>query len=403
MTPREDFMVRVFQHLAQRGIEYCVARNFESVFIDGPSDVDLLARASSVSAVREVCELAAGESGFTPVQAARFANHSWVFAHTTGVLVRIDVDTEVRWRWCHVLSAAEVLSARTREDRFFICSPAHEADILATQIAWRNEVPERYAKILAQVGAPPPVPSRIRWKLVCRTALRPGNWLASVRYASSDIARLLQRCFGSFRAARGPEHGASVVLAGLDGAGKSTLARRLIADATRSRHFAGVRYFHWIPSPFRAAEFPWPAAGDIPRRAPGKHGVALSAFRLVRNIVLAWLGFALVVRPLVRRGWLVIIDRYATNYWLDPDSVRYGGPARWLAWARRLFPKADVLIALGADAETLRSRKRELSVEAIAIQSERLRDLPALALRRVDLDAAQPIDTVVQQALAQLP
>ena len=72
MNPREDFLVRVFQQLDQRGIAYCVERNFDTVFNDGVSDVDLLA--CDVRAVREVCEQAASETGFVIVQAARFAS-----------------------------------------------------------------------------------------------------------------------------------------------------------------------------------------------------------------------------------------------------------------------------------------------------------------------------------------
>ncbi len=402
MSPREDFLLRVFQRLDQRSVEYCVARNADTVFVDGPSDVDLLARARDVGSIREACEAVAAESSFVLAQATRFANHSWIFAHESGALVRIDVDTEVRWRWCHVLNAEEVLRERQRGERFPIPAPQHEAAILRAQIAWRGEAPARYADRLAALGAPVISAAEARRSLALAALAHP---FAALAYAASDAARCFERCFGALRGKPACEVGASVVLAGLDGAGKTTFARALLAEVARSRRFTGVRYFHWIPSPFRRPEFPWPANGDQPRRAPQPPtalAAALSAARLARNIALARIGFALVVRPLVRRGWLVIIDRYVTNYWLDPASVRYAGPTQWLDWARQLFPHADSLISLSADAATLRSRKGELSDEQISAQIERLRQLPSLADRRLDLDATKPVQALVAQALDHL-
>lgn len=403
MNSREEFLVAVFRALDQRGIEYCVARNADTVFVDGPSDVDFLARPADIAAVREVCEDAASTSGFALVQAARFVNHSWIFAHERGVLVRIDVDTEIRWRSCHVLSADEVLRARQRCELFYIPSPKHEAAILRAQIAWRGSAPERYTRRLGALGEPPVSAAQARRSIALRAIFHP---LAALHYSASDTARVFARCFEALTAKRTAASGASIALAGLDGAGKTTFARALLIDVAQSRRYAGTRYFHWIPSPFRRAEFPWPASGNKPHRAPEETNIitaAASVIRLARSIVLAWLGFALVVRPLVRRGWLVIIDRYATNYWLDPASVRYSGASRWLSWAQRLFPSTDFLVALSADASTLRSRKDELSDTQIAEQSERLQRLPKLTETRIDLDAAQPVDTLVAQVLAALP
>lgn len=402
MNPREDFLLRVFQQLEQRGLEYCVTRNFDTVFADQRSDVDLLTRARDLNALRDVCEAAGKESGFTLVQAPRFTNQSWVFAHHIGTLVRIDIDTSIRWRCFHVLSAEEVLRERRRGERFFIPAPHHEAAILRTQIAWRGETSERYTRRLLELGEASVSPVQARSSIALHAFAHPFEVLTS---AASDLSRFFDRCFGAWFETPASQRGACIVLAGLDGAGKTTFARTLFVDATRSRRFAGVRYFHWIPSPFRRPEFPWPAEGERPRltpQQPGALSAAKSAARLARNLLLAWLGFALVVRPLVRRGWLVVIDRYVTNYWLDPVSVRYAGPDWWLDWVEPLFPKADILAVLDTDAATLRSRKGELSEAQIAEQRARLRSLPALADSRLDLDAAQPVDALVRQALAHL-
>ena len=190
------------------------------------------------------------------------------------------------------------------------------------------------------------------------------------------------------------------MLAGVDGAGKTTFARNLCATADQVG-FAGCRYFHWIPRVFGKAQFPWPVFSDLARNF-GPASALLSVFRLLKSILLARISWTFRIAPLVRAGHLVLLDRFITNYWLDPASVRYGGPAWLLALAQRLFPKPDVLIALDAPEEILSQRKGELTPGQIREQQQRLRDLPSLAKSRIDLDAAQPPDALAATAFAKL-
>ena len=97
-----------------------------------------------------------------------------------------------------------------------------------------------------------------------------------------------------------------------------------------------------------------------------------------------------------------MLDRFVANYWLDPVSVRYAGSPGWLKIALLLLPQPDIVLTLDADASVLRSRKGELTLEQINEQQARLRSLPALARRRVNLDAALPPDTLVRQTLTLL-
>ena len=68
----------------------------------------------------------------------------------------------------------------------------------------------------------------------------------------------------------------------------------------------------------------------------------------------------------------------------------------------KLLPKADVMLVLDADPAILAARKGELTLAEITAQRERLRALPALGKKRILLDATQPPDAVIQQALSQL-
>ena len=514
MSSRREFLAGLFAQLDARGLAFCVLRNFDRVFDADGSDVDLLARPLDASSLLAACDEAATVAGFSLVQATRFVNHSRCYWRAEAGFVRIDVDTEIRWRWLHALSAGEVLAARLRRGEFWIPSEHHEAEILRAQLAWVDR--ESYKQRLAELGEPGTNSAAMRRALVLRTACDPRRWLLAARYFARDAGRWIERwrrppgasvevfAAGKFDAgtlreklaglfpmmknvadggridrralfrgglaicehrvsadaalparsgpAPGPSHficlvetsgaihaahagsgavascrdaeelarfiagslalenaapvrcrGAAIVLAGLDGAGKTTFARELTKQAVQAG-FAGVRYFHWIPRRCEL-EFPWPAFVETTRKPPASRSMAGRAFslvRLARSVVLAHIAFALRVKPLIRDGWLVILDRYVTNYWLDPDSVRFGAAARWLALARPLFPQADTLIALQADTATLQSRKGELAADEIERQRTRLKSLPPLAATRLDLDARQSPEALARQALAHL-
>ncbi|HNQ73011.1 MAG TPA: hypothetical protein PKN95_05345 [Verrucomicrobiota bacterium] len=199
--------------------------------------------------------------------------------------------------------------------------------------------------------------------------------------------------------------GTFCVLVGLDGAGKTTLARNLCEYVAMEGGFSGVRYFHWRPRIFRSFELPLPEFKNLPRKsplAPNCCNAILSGVRLLKNVLLIHIAFAWRVRPLLKRNHLVLIDRFFYNYYLDPVSMKYAGPAVWIAWVRRLLPQPDVVIKLAAPPEILRQRKQELSDAEIRRQMELLADLPVLSSRVLAADAAQPAAAVAHAVLAEI-
>ncbi|HEX7262117.1 MAG TPA: hypothetical protein VF258_09905, partial [Luteolibacter sp.] len=186
-------------------------------------------------------------------------------------------------------------------------------------------------------------------------------------------------------------------------AGKTTFARKFSQRLAADPRCRGIRYFHWIPTLF-GNQFPWPSFKDTPRKPPTKGAMqaVLSMVRLCKNLAAARLVYHVRLLPCLRQGKHVVVDRFLYNYWLDPASVCYNGPKLALKFAAWALPKSDFLLSLEADAETLLSRKQELTSAEIERQKLLLAALPVRGVRKVVLDARLSSEVLVEKAISAL-
>lgn len=587
---RRTFLVTLFQALAANGVRYCVQRNYDQIYTDTDTDVDLLLSPYSLARFQRCLRETAATTAWHLVQAVRFGDHSWVFWQPTTGFLRIDFATEVRWQLFPVLSARDVLDSSVACGEFYVPAPEVESVILLTAALWRGKLSERYRQRLAVLHARSPDRARQQEifarafggsgielaafqaraatavfdaalvgrgrRSLALTALTPGRKFASfLGHLLTDAGRLRERwcrpagvslllvssqprarsfadltarleflfpeqkntviatgveshaqarkpwsreilqkrrrtlfkgglfvrayqvpteadlarvvrshtgyahpertfvcvedrtgtlylahlgsgvmttikatapldetAFGSalvrffatvlerpvrasptktFPAPRG----LFCVLVGLDGSGKTTLARNLCELTGQVPQFSGVRYSHWRPKIFGAGEIPLPEFQNQPRKpvvAPSAMNSVLSLLRLAKNALLIRLAWWLQVRPAVRRGQLVLVDRYYYNYYLDPTSVKFSAPRRWLDLARRLFPRPDLVLTLHAPPEILLQRKQELSAAEMQQQSAVLASLDFAARRVARVDATQDAAKMAQSALGEI-
>jgi len=580
--PRKEFLTALFRVLDEKRVPYCVLRNYDAIYEEGPSDVDLGIEPEHLLSMKDCLAEAAAATGHHLVLRARYVNVSYVYWHETGGFIRIDMETEIRWRIFPVLSAKAVVGLRRRQDAFYVPHPRHESVILFVAALWRRSISERYRKQLARLHQQLSSPEELRrtfravfgrageqlaacqariledppgaslWKGARRSIIlnsfrdAPGRsalwgnlvfdlkrlWErlrdpagVSMLYASSTqpprnleelfgrikslfpmekTAKLefhvspdslirrpglrmrLQRLYVLFKGGLflrfyelprdqdipGPlrthprylypsrtfvlvensrfevylghvktgfmahltgsgsapvsdreiirflsvvlerqrlldladdrKRGAFVVLVGLDGSGKTTVARTLCCLGPAQETFSRIRYFHWLPRLFKGLYFPLPDFQNTPRKPKRERSLvqsALSTTRLCKNLLWANLAYLFCIRRLVRQGSLVVMDRYYYNYYLDPVSVKYYGPRWLLDLSRRLFPKPDLVVVLKTPTDTLLARKQELSPEEIVRQKNLLEQLPFAARHTLEVDAARPPDVTAREIL----
>lgn len=188
------------------------------------------------------------------------------------------------------------------------------------------------------------------------------------------------------------DSGRFVVIVGPDGVGKTTLARNLLA-----RYDGPTAYFHFRP-PVRGPVRSMPRTHPRPAPSKGKKrgSVVLGWLRLGRNFVWFWLAYLATVLPTVRRGALVVGDRWAYGYVAQPYALKYYGP-EWLArLAVRALPEPDVVLSLVADPVVIHARKQELEIGEIETEIELWGELSASHV--VVLDASPAPETIAETA-----
>lgn len=187
-----------------------------------------------------------------------------------------------------------------------------------------------------------------------------------------------------------------VVVVGPDGSGKTAVAGALAGQ----RLPAPVLHLHHRPGllPARTVH-----VGPVtePHR-PRPYPTVLSSLKVLYLWVDYLIGWMVRIRPIVRTGGSVVIERGWWDLLVDPRRYRLAPVPRLLHALGRLLPRPDATVVLHADLSVLLGRKQELPAAELARQQEAWLSIPDRALRRVLVDAAQPLDGVVLDVVRHL-
>lgn len=412
----EDFLITLFTELDTHHIRYCVLHSWEQLPRSLSSDLDIAVHPDDARKLPFVLRFLQ-KKGYIPIQLLSYAVNAQYFVFCWFQKlnsVAVDVIVEHRRGGLILASGQTLVTGRQKRGIFWIADPGTEFSYLLAKKACKGTVSavqaSRLELLVKELGRS--TAERLASKLFLGTLgervvdacahgcletllsqIRNQTWRTSVArnplrlaaYLLSDVVRRVRRFL--------QPTGLFVVVMGPDGAGKSSLIEHLVREVGPA--FRRHKVFHWRPMLLWRHK----AVGDTtqPHSRP-PNSASRSVARLFVHLLDFWLGYWLLIRPVLVRSGFVLFDRYFHDVLADPKRYRFGGPG-WLAksvgW---LVPKPDLLFILDAAPEVILSRKQEvMPADVLAQRQVYLQMGTRFSYSRV-IDTAAPLSLVVEEA-----
>ena len=207
---------------------------------------------------------------------------------------------------------------------------------------------------------------------------------------------------GAVGVANAPTTGGVLIIGGPDGAGKSTLASKVITEVLAEVPVMHIRFPRLLPrrnrERARARRLGVGGAPDLfgPRVYPRPYPWGVSGWKALYLFIDFLLGWRMRVAPFVKSGGWVVFERGWWDHAVDPGRyrLRSGRPFVMLG---RLIPRADLILILEADPVTIHARKPQLTTEELARQMRVWHRILPRTQRRVFLDASLPVARLIEQ------
>ena len=237
-----------------------------------------------------------------------------------------------------------------------------------------NENPESVKKILKCFLSKEL--TEVVWENVCReewTLLEENreNLIKNIK-ENSKKAIINQKIYLVRKAMK--KAGIIVAFEGTDGSGKSTIINALPEVLGNSFPEGMMDYYHWRPGFIKKEKASSDGETIVVSEPHAKkpYGKIKSFAKFMFFNLDYILGYWCKVRWQVAKGHLVVFDRYYYDYYLDNIRYRLTISDRILDLFKGIIPRPDITFLLVGDPKILYERKKEISVEEIAVQIENL-------------------------------
>ncbi len=400
------FLQGLFSTLNEKGVLYCVLRNYESLPYDIGNDLDLFVSNNQIKDFESILFDGAKKHGWLLLKRPkRFGYQSyWYYHPISNSFIHIDAFSQTSWKGLLLSNAESLLTLRKRCRDFYVPVAADEYYILFMKDLMQDgKIKEKYLdgihnvvvedsdafldRLIWSVGQPmaDELIDHIfasRWKKI--ESMKKRIRLATI--ATNLRNRFMKTCAsiilfltGHLQALLIKPNGIFIALIGPDGSGKTTVSEGLrsslieifpamsfdhgrfgITPNLRTilnlvRRFVGKRPLAPEPSGVHA----------VHDRTP--HG----KFRAIIYFTYYMIDFILghwVIRSAKARGKMILFDRYYYDYFIMGGFKNL--PKVFFKAASAILPKPDLVFFLRNDPEDIHRRKAELTVEKIQQQNK---------------------------------
>lgn len=197
--------------------------------------------------------------------------------------------------------------------------------------------------------------------------------------------------------------GLMIAFEGTDGSGKTTIIDGLPSIIGNSFPKNFIEYYHWRPGVIKKKNNNNGVAVVCTEPHSEKPYGKMKSFLKFMFFNLDYIiGYFIKIRIQLSKGRLVIFDRYYYDYYLDKIRYRLDISDKVLDFWKIFIPKPDATFLLVGDAQTLYERKKEIPVQEMQKQIDRLLINKHKFNNSIVIDVNQSIDKVVYEVSSEI-
>lgn len=418
MTSKE-FIDILFGELVLNKINYGILRNAEEIARGDAHDVDLCVDTEDLVAFDTVLNTVAAKYGWkmhlkTGNKKDKENIRTYHFYYSDSVnkviyIAHIDVFPNFSWR-NYVLIENEVLLNSISTDTVYhkIAEETEAVINLFIRLLYNGRIKEKYKPSIKLIFGKSKesvcsvmaafISIDLAEKIYCYVIDE--KWSVIEECRDEIIKQICKKC----RCIKGPRMkylfekfvsrpGIMIAFEGTDGSGKSTIINNLpkFIDNTFPQNM--VSCYHWRPEIIKKGR----SNGNTPVTEPHEkkpYGKVLSFAKFMLFNIDYVLGYYLRARIQLAKGHLVIFDRYYYDYYLDKVRYRLTISDGMLDFWKTIIPKPDITFLLAGDPQVLYNRKKELPIEEVEKQVNKLLIYKDRFSNPIVIDVNQDIDLV---------
>ena len=419
-----QFIESFFNELNNNEIEYCILRNADEVERGDAHDIDMTVRADKLAQTESIILKIASKLGWrlhyktgSSKDDMNIKNYHVSKILTDSIkIVHIDIFPTFSWQGYILLDNKTLLENIIKDTIYHKANPSVEAVTkLFIRLLHNGYIKTKYKKYVQTIFDTNGEETRscLLNFLDSPTAefimssVHLGEWEKIEKFRNQivdvikknsrkDIIKQKKYLFNKMI----HKAGLMVAFEGTDGSGKSTIIEGLSNALENSFPGGMFDYYHWRPGVIKKEK----KAIDGNKievtepHAKKPYGRIKSFAKFMFFNIDYVVGYWTKVRWQISKGHLVIFDRYYYDYYLDKLRYRLTISDKTLDFFRLFIPKTDITFLLVGDAQILYERKKEISVEEIQKQVERLMKNRDKFRNSVVIDVNQSINKVVFEA-----
>ncbi len=385
-------IVAFVEKLEEAGVSVAYLRNHQDLPQNVGNDADILIPLGKSEAALAILTSFTKDTPWVILNSVRFGPLSIFLVNSLAdEFLHIDLFERLDWHFVPIADTQRILQRRVWNGTVRHAHPEDEIVLnLITRLIYHGEIREKHRQQVQEYLAGPaldPLQETLVFHLGAtrgrefHQALLQSNWeqlgrmkvplrINAIKRAifkggtASLVSGIIDYVGRSLRRALSPP-GPFIVFEGADGVGKSSLITALIPTFYGITGRKDTLLFHWKPTrnSTRLAHQD-PGQAQDPRGRPVR-SVPLSLLFLVYHWFGFWAGYFRFVYPARIKNRVVVGDRYAYEFFLDPHRLRLRAPQWLLHLASSTVPQPQLVIALFAAASVVTARKPELSPQEI--------------------------------------